>query len=103
MVYTRHKHLSLCYFYNIVHVYPNLPLVPYSPQHILCNTHSFMQFSAHTNHFQHSFFPHVNALYGTHYLLHHLSLFLSTIFTPYSLFYGHKYYISVLLLFLCYY
>ena len=40
--------------------------------------------------------------YGTHYLvlllLHHLSLFLSTIFTPY----GHKYYISVLLLFLCF-
>ena len=45
---TRHKHLSLCYLYNIVngiHVYPNLPLVPYlthlctcSETHILtCN------------------------------------------------------------------
>ena len=47
------------YFYNIVNgvdVHPNLPLVPHSPQHILRNTHSFMQFSAHTNRFQHSFF-----------------------------------------------
>ena len=65
---TRRKHLSLCYFYNIVngvHVYPNLPLVPHSPQHVLRNTHSFMQFNAHTNHFQHSFFPHVTALWNT--------------------------------------
>ena len=65
---TRRKHLSLCYFYNIVngvHVYPNLPLVHHSPQHVLHNTHSFMQFSAHTNHFQHSFFPHVTALWNT--------------------------------------
>ena len=53
---TRCKHMYLCYFYNIVngvHVYPNLPLVPHSPVHVLRNTHSFMQFSAHTNHFQH--------------------------------------------------
>ena len=53
--------LGLCYFYG-VHVYPTLPLVPHSPQHVLCNTHSFMQFSVHTNHFQHSFFLHVTAL-----------------------------------------
>ena len=65
---TRRKHLSLCYFYNIVngvHVYPNLPLVPHSPQHVLRNTHSFMQFNAHTNHFQHSFSQHVTALWNT--------------------------------------
>ena len=64
---THRKHLSLCYFYNIyivngVHVYPNLPLVPHSPQHVLRNTHSFMQFNAHTNHFSAFFFPTCNCL-----------------------------------------
>ena len=53
---TRHKHLSICYCYDIVngiHVYPNLPLVSHSSQYMLRNTHSYMQFSAHTNYFQH--------------------------------------------------
>ena len=60
---THHKHLSLCYLYNIVngiHVHSNLPLVPHSPQHMLRNTHSYMQFSAQLNYFQHSFFPTCN-------------------------------------------
>ena len=77
---TRHKHLSLC---NIVNGNPNLPLLPYSPQHMLRNTHSYMQFSAHTNYFQH---------YGTPYLLilllHQLFLFLRIIFISYSFFMG---------------
>ena len=45
---THHKHLSLCNIVNGIHVYPNLSLVPYSPQHMLRNTHSYMQFSPHT-------------------------------------------------------
>ena len=34
-------------------------------QHLLCNMHSFMSFSGHTSHFQHSFFPQVVALWNT--------------------------------------
>ena len=84
---TCHKHLNLCNIVNGIHVYPNLPLVSYSPQHMLQNTHSYMQFSAHTNYFQHYFFP-----YETPYLvillLHQLFLFLRIIFIPYSFFMG---------------
>ena len=69
--------------YFVVNGNPNLPLLPYSPQHMLRNTHSYMQFSAHTNYFQH---------YGTPYLLilllHQLFLFLRIIFISYSFFMG---------------
>ena len=34
-------------------------------QHLLCNMHSFMPFSGHTSHFQHSFCPQVVALWNT--------------------------------------
>ena len=85
---TCHKHLNLCNIVNGIHVYPNLPLVSYSPQHMLQNTHSYMQFSAHTNYFQHYFFP-----YETPYLvillLHQLFLFLRIIFISYSFFMYH--------------
>ena len=49
-----------------------------------------MQFSAHTNYFQHYFFPHVTAIWNSLHLvillLHHLFLFLQDI--PYSVFMG---------------
>ena len=94
---THHKHFSLCYFYNIVEYSLTYH---YSPQHLLHNTHSFMQFSAPTNCFQH-FFPHT---YGTPYLvlltLHHLFFFLNY-FHSLQCVYGHMYHISVLSLFMC--
>jgi len=65
---TCQKHLSFCYFYkliNSVYLYHDLPLVPHSPQHAHHNTHSFMQFNAHTICFHYSFFSHVTSLHST--------------------------------------
>ena len=82
--------VSMCYFYNGAPVYPNLPLVPHSPQDVYFAIHIYscnlvlilIIFSI--------LFSHMQLPCGTHYLvillLHHLFLFLSTIFTPYSLF-----------------
>ena len=57
------KHLSICYLINCIFIfYHDLHLVPHSPQHAHHNTHSFMQFSAYTNCFHYSFFPHVTYL-----------------------------------------
>ena len=68
---------------------------------MLRNAHSYMQFSAHTNYFQHYFFPHVMAIWNSlpSDILHHLLLF-----SRHSLqcFYGRMYHISVLSLFMCF-
>ena len=107
LVATRRKHLSLCYFDNIVngiHVYPNLPIVPHSPQHMLHNAQSYMQFSAHTNYFQHYFFPHVTAIWNSLpsdiTSAPPLSVFMNYIHFL-QCFYGRMYHISVLSLFMC--
>ena len=70
---TRWKHLSFLsfVFYKIINgvcLYHDHLLVSHSPQHAHCNTHSLIQFNAHTNCFQYSFFPHVTSLW-MHYLM----------------------------------